>query len=313
MKKFCCLCLALILCLSVCGCRKPKIDPDSTLKPLSSDEVVEVTNDEEDNSFWTIDGEIIGKMLPNVLVLKLKAKYDIENWGKFVYVITDDIEKWCEDDRITVVIERGERPTDASEYPRVYAKEIYTTILAAKPIIYLYPEEPTECSLKLTLVGGELTCTYPEYKDGWNGFIAYPDGTLVFPDGKEYYALYWEGTQSERWDFSSGFSVKGEDTAEFLEWALAAQGLTAREANEFIVYWLPLMQDNEYNVISFQTSAYTDTTHLEITPAPDTLLRVFMAYYPSDTDVDIEPQAFDTVSRDGFTVVEWGGSKVNKH
>ena len=312
MKKICCLCLALFLSLGVLGCGKPKFDPESTLKPLSSDEVVAVTRNEEDKSQWIIDGEIIGKMSPNVLVLELRTRYDVEEWGEIVYVITDDIEKWCEKDMITVYMERAERPIDTSEYPRIYAEKIHTTAFMAKPIIYLYPEEPTECSLKLTLVGGELTCTYPEYNDGWKGFVAHPDGTLVFPDGKEYYALYWEGTQIESWDFSSGFSVKGEDTAEFLEWALAAQGLTAREANEFIVYWLPLMENNEYNVISFQTSAYTDTTHLEITPAPDTLLRVFMAYYPSDTDVDIEPQAFDAVSRDGFTVVEWGGSKVSK-
>ena len=72
------------------------------------------------------------------------------------------------------------------------------------------------------------------------------------------------------------------------------------------------MENNEYNVISFQTSAYTDTTQLEITPAPDTLLRVFMAYYPSDTDVDIEPQSFAPATRNGFTVVEWGGSRVSE-
>ena len=70
------------------------------------------------------------------------------------------------------------------------------------------------------------------------------------------------------------------------------------------------MQDNEYNVISFQTDRYTDSSILEVTPTPDTLIRVFMAYYPSDTEVDIEPQIFDVCDREGFTVVEWGGSKV---
>lgn len=137
--------------------------------------------------------------------------------------------------------------------------------------------------------------------------MAHPDGTLVFPDGKEYYALYWEGEQCAEWDFSTGFCVRGEDTVAFLEWALAEQGLTAREANEFIVYWLPLMQENPYNVISFQTTAYTDGAKLDITPAPDSLLRIFMAYYATDTEVEIEPQTFDGFTREGFTVVEWGG------
>ena len=101
--------------------------------------------------------------------------------------------------------------------------------------------------------------------------------------------------------------MRGEDTAAFLEWALAEQGLTAREANEFIVYWLPLMQENPYNVISFQTTTYTDGAKLDITPAPDSLLRIFMAYYATETEVEIEPQTFDGFVREGFTVVEWGG------
>ena len=181
-----------------------------------------------------------------------------------------------------------------------------------KPIIYLYPETPTKCSVKINF-NGRLTCTYPAYgENGWQNFTAYPDGTLIFPDGKEYYALYWEGTQDVDWDFSQGFCVKGEDTANFLEWALEKQGLTRREANEFIIYWLPRMQDNPYNVISFQTDVYTDGAALEIEPKPDSLLRVFMAYYPSSTEVDIAPQEFEGFDRQGFTVVEWGGSEVKK-
>lgn len=179
-----------------------------------------------------------------------------------------------------------------------------------KPIIYFYPEEPTVCSAKVTL-NGQLTCTYPNHgMNGWENFVANPDGTLVFPDGKEYYALYWEGEQCAERDFSTGYCVRGEDTAAFLEWALAEQGLTDREANEFIVYWLPLMQENPYNVVSFQTTTYTDGAKLEITPVPDSLLRIFMAYYATDTEVEIEPQTFDRFIREGFTVVEWGGGPV---
>ena len=181
-----------------------------------------------------------------------------------------------------------------------------------KPVIYLYPDTPTEVSVKLT-VDGKLTCTYPAYENGWNDFTAYPDGTLIFPDGKEYYCLYWEGIQNVEYDFTKGFCVKGTDTAEFLEWALAEQGLTPREANEFIIYWLPRMERNPYNVIAFQTESYTNGAVLEITPNPDSLLRVFMAYYPSDEAVEIEAQSFTPFERVGFTVVEWGGSELKKN
>jgi hypothetical protein len=108
-------------------------------------------------------------------------------------------------------------------------------------------------------------------------------------------------------DFSKGFCVKGEDTAEFLAETLEKIGLTPREANEFIIYWLPILEKNEYNLISFQQEAYTDTAELEITPKPDSLLRVFMAAKPLDAPVEIEPQEFEGFERNGFTAVEWGG------
>ena len=111
------------------------------------------------------------------------------------------------------------------------------------------------------------------------------------------------------WDFSEGWCVPGEETVTFLEWALAAQGLSPREANEFIIYWLPILQENPYNVISFQTTAYTEAALLEVTPAPDSLLRIFMAYYVSETPVELPPQMWDGFERTGFTVVEWGGGE----
>jgi len=156
---------------------------------------------------------------------------------------------------------------------------------------------------------GVLTCTYPAYQDGWK-VTAQPDGTLIDMDGKVYNYLYWEGVGTTGYDMSEGFCVAGNHTADFLEWALEQQGLNRREANEFIVYWLPLMQNNPYNIISFQTDAYTDSAKLDIQPRPDTMIRVFMAWQASDAPVTLEPQSFSAPERSGFTVVEWGGSEI---
>ena len=177
-----------------------------------------------------------------------------------------------------------------------------------KPVIYLYPEETTDVSVELTL-NGELTCTYPTYNNGWK-VTASPDGTLTDENGQTYNYLYWECETYTEYDFSKGFCVKGEDTAEFLENALDALGLTRREANEFIVFWLPMMQENEYNIISFQTDAYTNSARLDINPVPDTVIRVFMAYKASDKYVDIAAQELTAPNREGFTVVEWGGTEI---
>ena len=293
MKKIVCLCLVFLLCFGLFGCGK-------------------VTVTSEPDEYEYIDGEVIDVLESGALELKVVGTRDVDAWGETVTVITDDAEEWCVGDKVEVAFSQVKRPLIRSKNVKIYAYKVYTPSLSAKPIIYLYPEEPTLCSVKVTL-NGELTCTYPAHGEhGWQDFTAYPDGTLVFPDGKEYYALYWEGVQYADWDFSVGYCVKGEDTAEFLEWALTEQGLSRRELNEFIIYWLPIMQNNPYNVISFQKEAYTDGAILDISPAPDSLLRVFMTFYASETEVDIAPQNFEPFTRNGFTVVEWGGSQIVK-
>jgi len=179
---------------------------------------------------------------------------------------------------------------------------------ADKPVIYLYPTEPTEVSVILGY-DGTLDYTYPAYNGGWQ-VTAHPDGTLFDADGREYSYLFWEGHGPAEYDFTRGFCVRGGDTVAFLQSTLAQIGLTPREYNEFIVYWLPKMQNNPYNIIAFQGASYTDRAPLYITPAPDSMLRVFMAFYASDKPVNIAPQEFEPFERVGFTVVEWGGSEV---
>ena len=181
----------------------------------------------------------------------------------------------------------------------------------AKPVIYLYPEEETQVSVTLEL-DGSLTSTYPDYGDGWT-VTAHPDGTLTDPEtGRTYYCLFWEGIIDRQFDLSAGFCVAGEDTAAFLEDALARLGLTEREANEFIIYWLPRMEGNPYNLISFQTDAYTDAAELTIDPAPDTLIRVFMTWKGLEQPVEIPAQELTAPARTGFTAVEWGGAELGK-
>lgn len=179
---------------------------------------------------------------------------------------------------------------------------------AEKPVIYLYPEQKTAVSVSLDYAG-TLTATYPAYENGWH-VTAEPDGTLYDESGNEYSYLFWEGEDKTDYDFSKGFCVAGADTADFLREKLAEIGLTPREYNEFIVYWLPKMQENPYNLISFQSERYTDTAKLDIDPEPDSVLRVFMAWKPLHRPQTIEPQTFTSFARDGFTVVEWGGCEV---
>lgn len=178
----------------------------------------------------------------------------------------------------------------------------------AKPVIYLYPEEETDVTVQLDF-NGTLTSTYPAYDNGWH-VTAQPDGTLTDANGREYYCLFWEGESNVQYDLSEGFCVTGGDTRVFLEDSLERLGLTDKEANEFILYWLPQMEHNAYNLISFQADLYTDNARLDISPAPDSVLRVFMAWMPLDDSVEVAPQVLVPFEREGFSVVEWGGAKV---
>jgi hypothetical protein len=179
-----------------------------------------------------------------------------------------------------------------------------------KPVIYLYPDQKMDVFVYLDY-NGKLEYTWPVYNDVWK-VKAYPDGTLInHDDEKEYSYLFWEGkTNAIKCDFSKGFVVKGADTAVFLQKTLAHIGLTPREYNEFIVYWMPLMQDNAWNLISFQDKTYTDNAVLTIEPRPDCMLRVNMAFKPLTFPIVIPPQEFTPFERKGFTVVEWGGCEV---
>lgn len=183
------------------------------------------------------------------------------------------------------------------------------------PIIYLYDPQSRVATVKLKLEGS-LGSTYPLYPEetGWVVRTS-PEGILTDGDGREYEYLFWEGELEMTPDFTNAFCVKGEDTAAFLEEALTDLGLTDMEADTFIMYWLPLMEEHPYNVISFQVETYEAAAQLHVDPAPDTIVRVNMAYYESDEYVETEEQDLSVLNpsvdeRKGFTLVEWGGEEV---
>lgn len=179
-----------------------------------------------------------------------------------------------------------------------------------KPIIYIYPEKETKVTVSVSNAEN-LTTTYPKYENGWE-VIAKPNGDLIdTKTGRKLYSLYWEGKRKEQANFEKGFCVKGEDTTSFLEEKLAILGLNEREAQEFIIYWLPKMEHNQYNLIHFETREEIENNMgLTISPKPDTLIRVMMAFKPCNQVQEIPEQKLEQAERKGYTVVEWGGTEV---
>lgn len=179
-----------------------------------------------------------------------------------------------------------------------------------KPIIYLYPVEDIEVTVKLGKPNN-LTVTYPVYNNGWT-VIAKPDGTLIDKNtGRKLYSLYWEGKHTEPINMNEGFVVKGEDSVKFLEEKLAILGLNDKEAEEFIIYWLPKLQENKYNYIRFASiDEINKNMPLEFSKEPDSIIRVLMQYKALDKPIKVSEQVLETPNRVGFTVVEWGGTII---
>lgn len=188
---------------------------------------------------------------------------------------------------------------------------VYIFSSADKPIIYLYPTEETEISVKLNNKEN-ITCSYPKYENGWN-VLAEPNGDLTDLDtGRKLYSLYYESKNKKNYKVEKdGFVVEGKDTAKFLEEKLEILGLTERESEEFIIYWLPKLESNKYNYIRFATEDEIDNNmELDITPKPDSVIRVMMTYKGLNKKLDVEEQKLVTPERTGFVAVEWGGSEI---
>ena len=202
---------------------------------------------------------------------------------------------------------------DSANY---YDGHIYSTlptplpISVDKPIIYIYPEITTNLTIRLGYPD-KIICSYPKYTDGWH-VTANPDGTLVDNEtGRRLYALYWEGQGSVPRKMEEGFIVKGIDSITFLEEKLAILGLNEREAEEFIVYWLPKLEENKYNFIRFATmEEINEFMPLEVSVKSDSVIRVLMQFKGLDNPIEVKEQQLETPERTGFTVVEWGGTEI---
>lgn len=208
-------------------------------------------------------------------------------------------------DIVTVYTE--EEFENIKEYGRTYNPSSTTD---DKPIIYLYPTKETNISVKL-LNDDLITHSYPKYDNEWH-VRANSNGDLVdLITNRKLYALYYESKNNINFSTDDGFVIEGKDTAKFLEENLEILGLNERESEEFIIYWLPKLENNKYNYIRFASmNEINENMPIEINPKPETLIRVLMIYKKLDNKIDVKEQELTKVDRNGYTVIEWGGTEL---
>jgi len=178
----------------------------------------------------------------------------------------------------------------------------------AEPVIYLYPITVTRVSVRVRPAGG-VQASSPPYENGWS-VTAEPSGRILAGSkGRSFPYLFWEGLGSPLAVSQNGSVVARAEVNSFLQTTLSRLGLTAHETQDFVAAWLPRFSDSPYYLISFVPQPLIDDlAPLEISPAPDTIIRVLMDYRPlrkpvpaTGVELPVPPR------RRGFTVVEWGG------
>ena len=177
----------------------------------------------------------------------------------------------------------------------------------AKPILYLYPKEETNVSINFEHPE-YLETTYPKFNGKWS-VKANSNGDLYDKSGKYYYALYWDEKKVHTVDFSTGFYVEDKDAINFLEQKLTYIGLSDKERNEFIMYWLPVLEKNGKSLVYFELTEERESyNRINIIPRPDSLLRVIIHIKKVNSKQDIPKESLIKFQRKGFVAVEWGGT-----
>lgn len=185
--------------------------------------------------------------------------------------------------------------------------------LVRKPVIYLYPAQATQVSVNLDFTRGPVVVEYPKREGGAWKVEAQPDGRLLV-GGKEYPYLFWEAkpTTPYQFDQTEGFCLGKEEFVPFFEEKLKFLGLNDREITDFITYWYPLMKSNQYTYVNFLGQEYLDSAKLTVSPAPETSIRVFVVFRSMAQKANLKPQELVKGQRNGFTLVEWGGSNLDE-
>ena len=188
-----------------------------------------------------------------------------------------------------------------------------------KPVIYLSSPTPVSVELKLEFKG-ELTFSYPTYEKGWN-LIVKGDQIYDLSTQRTYPYLFWEG-RDPNLDFVYsesqflGFVLKTDTIVQFLETKLDFLGLNFRERTDFITYWAPRIMEHKYIIAQFLIDDEYEQLIAEITidPHPDAMRRIFLLYkgFNERPTLDVHPQVLKPISRQGFTLIEWGGSDLSK-
>ena len=177
-----------------------------------------------------------------------------------------------------------------------------------KPNIYIYGADG-ELVEVIFLEPGLLVTTDPFYdvENGWR-VTAENDGTLRGGNGMEYgYLFYESATERNMFVTEEGFFIDDKKRAEEFEEILTAYGFNEKEIADFVEFWDEKL---EAGVDYLMYPQYTETVDMampiDISPVPDNICRIWFVF-EEYRQQDYKPATIEAFTRDGYSVIEWGG------
>jgi len=173
-----------------------------------------------------------------------------------------------------------------------------------KPAIYLYPTSFIPVSVKLN-IRGTLTKSIPSYpKNGWY-VIATPNSLI----DNRYDYLFYEAKLDKYEVGEDGWVVATKDLKSWFSKYLPMFGLNKKEISQFKSYWLKeLTLPGFYEIKLLSEDFLGENMDITINPTPDTIIRVEFYFKHLDNPIVLNEPVIVTPKRNGFVVVEWGGT-----
>ena len=173
-----------------------------------------------------------------------------------------------------------------------------------KPNIYLYPETHQSISVRLVFpLGGKIIQSVPDYGAGWLVDVD-PDGRI---NGRYDY-LFYEAQVPDRYQYSSGWIIRGDTLSAFFTHVMARAGFTTREIRDFIEYWAPRLSHYPLlEVYPQQVEQLNGLILVDISPVPACRLRLFFVIRPAlARQPDLTTPDIQGTGRKGYQFAEWG-------
>ncbi len=175
--------------------------------------------------------------------------------------------------------------------------------IVRKPNIYIYPTVAIDLSIQISFPnGGQIIESIPDYNGAWEINVL-PSGLI----NNEYEYLFYEARIPELLQRDFGWVINGAGLRSFFINNLDSLKFSIKEIDDFVEYWIPLLDDKKKYIIYPQFNDVLDEiVQLKFSTTPDNVIRVFYLLEEYEEGKLVKIPQIPSHRREDFTVLEWG-------